>query len=74
MIIEARIKPNSSRNQITKINDTHFEIALNVPPIENKANSALIKLLAEYFNLAPSFITIKSGHKSKIKIININHP
>jgi uncharacterized protein YggU (UPF0235/DUF167 family) len=40
-------------------------------PNKGKANQAVIKILAEYFNTAQSNVVIKKGARSKIKHIYI---
>ncbi len=72
MKIIIKIHPNSSQEKIIQKQDNSFDIYTQAPPIDNKANEALIKILSKYFDVAPSMIEIKKGHKSKIKIIEVN--
>lgn len=46
-------------------------VYVTAPPDKNKANEALVRLLAKHFDLAPSCITIVKGHASRLKIIEI---
>ncbi len=71
MRITVRVKPGSKHSGIEKIDEQNFIISVKEPPIEGRANKAVIKALAEYFGKAPSQISIVSGHTSKIKIIEI---
>lgn len=41
------------------------------PPLEGKANKAVIKLLGEFFNVRKNNILLISGVKSKNKIFEI---
>lgn len=71
MKIYIKAKPKSKREYIKKIDDTHYTIAVKEPPIMGRANQAIIKAMAKYFD-KPSFqINIISGEKSKQKIISI---
>ena len=45
-----------------------LKIAVQAPPIEGRANSALIAFLAETFGLAKSKIEIVSGELSRSKV------
>jgi hypothetical protein len=42
------------------------------PPVEGKANAAVIKLIAGSLDVAPSRVSIVSGHKSKKKRIAVS--
>ncbi|MEW6003258.1 MAG: DUF167 domain-containing protein [Nitrospirota bacterium] len=64
------VKPKSKQERLEKI-DNGFVAYVKEQPIENRANSALIKLLSEYFGVPKSRITILSGMKSKNKIVEI---
>lgn len=50
-----------------------LELAVYVtaPPDKNKANEALIRLLAKHFDVAPSHVVIIRGHTSRHKVIEI---
>lgn len=72
MTIIVKIHPNSSINKIEKISENCYSIYTVAQPHENKANEALIKILANYLDVAPSLITILKGHKAKTKIIKID--
>jgi uncharacterized protein YggU (UPF0235/DUF167 family) len=66
--LHIKVKPNARYSQIEKGDDAWI-IALPVPPVDGKANAALLKLLAKELGLPKSAIQIKSGHTSRYKII-----
>jgi len=67
-ILTCRVHPNAPQNRIEKVQDDQLIVRLNSPPVEGKANKALIKLLAKTLHLAPSRITILQGETSRIKV------
>jgi len=71
MKIFVKVRPNSKKESMEKIDDTHFAVAVNEPPHEGRANEALIKILAGYFGVKAEGIKIIIGRKSKQKIIEI---
>ena len=71
MKIFVSAKPNATDNNIEKIDETHFVVAVTEPPIKGHANRAILKILAEYFNVSLYNIKIKSGYTSRNKIIEI---
>ncbi|MBS4015150.1 MAG: DUF167 domain-containing protein [Candidatus Latescibacteria bacterium] len=68
--ISVFIKPNSRLEKIEQSADTYI-VSVQEPPIENRANLALIRLIAEYFHVPKSNIRITSGFKSRRKVIEI---
>lgn len=48
-----------------------LKISVKAPAKEGKANEAVVKLLAEHFKVPKSNVIIKSGLKSKNKIVEI---
>lgn len=70
-IINIKVLPRASRNQLEKISDTHWRVKLTTAPIGNKANLALIKFLSKELNLKKSQIEIVKGEKSRDKLIKI---
>ena len=71
MKIKIKVKTNSSKEEIKKINESEFILSVKEPPTENKANQAVLKLLSEYFNVPKSNISILKGKTSRNKIIQI---
>ncbi len=45
-----------------------LKVAVNSPPIEGRANEALIAFLAEFFSLPKSSIELTSGKSSRSKV------
>jgi len=67
--VELRVKvtPRSSKNAIVGWEGDLLKVRLRAIPEKGNANEALIELLAEFFSVAPSKISISSGHTSRIK-------
>ncbi len=70
--ISIKVKPNSKKEGIIPNDDGSLTVRVNVPPVEGKANERVVELLAEHFDKPKSKITLVSGHKSKIKIFQID--
>jgi hypothetical protein len=67
-----RVTPRASRNEIVEIlSDGTVRIRLTAPPIEDKANQALIKFLSETLTVAPSRIEIVAGATGRDKLVSI---
>ena len=71
MKIFVRVKPIAKRNEIKVVDSNHFTISVKESPVNGKANRAVIKLLSEFYKITKSKILIKSGIKSREKIVEI---
>ena len=68
--IAIKVIPNSSKNSIT-VEEDYVKIKLTAPPVDNKANTAIIEFLAKRFKVPKTSVSIISGHTSKNKIISL---
>ena len=55
-----------------EVNDDQINIGIKSKPIKGEANKEIIKKIAKYFSMSTGMIQIKSGHKTKEKIIKIS--
>jgi hypothetical protein len=69
MKIFVKAKPDSNENKVEKIDDSNFVVSVKDPPVQGRANRAIIRLLSEYFH-TPN-IRIVSGHTSRQKIVDV---
>lgn len=71
MIYQLLVKPNSKKGPLVIQDDQHLTVYLREKPIDGKANQALLKILAKHFQVTQSQIKIKTGQRSKHKIVEI---
>jgi uncharacterized protein (TIGR00251 family) len=71
-IIQVNVKPNARRQSIMPTDEGIWVATVQAPPVDGKANAALIKLLAKEFGVAKSRIKIKSGQTSRLKLVEID--
>lgn len=69
--ISVKITPNAKKEAIIDEGNNCFKIKVTAPAIEGKANEAMLKKLAEYFDIPKSRIKIIRGEFAKNKIIEI---
>lgn len=63
--------PNAKRPRVEEDLTGMLHVYVSAPPLEGKANKAVIEALAEYFKVKKSAVTLLSGHKSKNKKFEI---
>ena len=64
-------KPKKKRAYVEQLSASQYVVSVKEPPINGRANEAIIKALAEYFSIPRSSITLISGHTAKIKIFEV---
>jgi uncharacterized protein (TIGR00251 family) len=71
-LIKVYLQPKSSKNEILGPYRDGIKVKVTAPPIEGKANEALIRFLAKEFRIPPSCIEILIGHHSREKTLRIS--
>lgn len=71
MKILVQVKTNAKIEKVEPTGDQAYKIWVKVPPVEGKANAAVVKLLAKHFGVVKTKVNILSGFKAKRKIIQI---
>ena len=72
MKIFVKAKPNSRKEEVKQIDEVTFEVSVKEPPVKGQANRAIVKALAEHFEVPVSQVIIRAGHTSKNKIVQID--
>lgn len=70
--LSVKVKPNAKQQKVETGDQGELIIRLQSPPVDGKANSELIKLLAKTYGVKKSQIRIKSGLTSKVKQVEID--
>ena len=72
VIFDVRVQPRASRDEIAGDHGGALKIRLRAPALENKANEALVELLAGLLKRPKSAVRILSGERSRTKRIEIH--
>jgi uncharacterized protein len=72
ILLRVYLQPKSSKNEIISPYRDGIKVKVIAPPVEGKANEALIRFLAREFRISPSCIEIIKGHHSREKILRIS--
>lgn len=71
MKISVKVKPNAKQEKIEKVGEKDFFVWVKEKPQKGKANQAVIRVLAEYFNVPKSEVILLKGQTSKEKVFEI---
>jgi uncharacterized protein len=66
-----RAKPGSKRQGISSIGEEEISVCIRAPPVDGKANSALIEYFSDVFNISKSDVVLEKGGTNKNKLISI---
>ena len=66
-----KVHPRARKNAITGHVGDALKLALTAPPVDGKANHAVIEFLADLFAIPRSSVTIASGETSRNKVVRI---
>jgi uncharacterized protein len=69
--LRVRIHPGARRNAVAGMHDGALKISLTAPPIEGRANEALIGFLAEALRLPKARVALVAGMTSRSKVLRI---
>jgi uncharacterized protein len=70
--LAVRVTPRASKNEIVDIlGDGTVKVHLTAPPVEGKANEALIKFLSKVLEISPSQLEIVAGATGRDKLISV---
>ncbi|MDE3091384.1 MAG: YggU family protein [Chloroflexota bacterium] len=69
--LSVKAVPRASKNQIVGREGDAIKIRLNAPPVDGKANDALIAFLADLLRVRRAQIEIVTGQTSRHKVVRI---
>ena len=71
MILDVHVQPGAKRSEFAGQHGGRIKIRLAAPAVDNKANEALIKFLAEHYRVPRRNVRIASGLRSRRKRVVI---
>jgi uncharacterized protein (TIGR00251 family) len=74
MKIYVKVKPKAKTERFAQTDETHFSVSVKEPPVEGRANEAVVKALAAHFGVSRSRIALISGGTAREKAFEITMP
>ncbi|MPZ89166.1 MAG: hypothetical protein GEU81_14080, partial [Nitriliruptorales bacterium] len=68
-LLSVRLVPRASRSQIAGVHDGAVRIRVAAPPVEGRANAALLDYLAGLLGLRPRDLDVAVGERSRTKTV-----
>ncbi|HEY70137.1 MAG TPA: YggU family protein [Anaerolineae bacterium] len=70
--LSVRVTPRARKTEVAGIRDDGtLKVRVTSPPVEGKANAALVKFLAEILGVRKRSVEIVAGHRGLDKLISI---
>ncbi len=73
MKIIIKAKPGAKQEKIERIDEKNYVVSVKEPPIGGQANTAIIKALAQHFDVSVSLVEIISGFTARVKVVEIHN-
>jgi uncharacterized protein (TIGR00251 family) len=70
-LLRVRLTPRAGRSQIDGWDGDLLRVRVAAPPVEGKANDALLRLLAGALGVAPSRLRLVRGRTSREKVVAV---
>lgn len=71
LTLSVKVKPNARSTSLLELEDGTWLASVKAPPVDGKANEALIAVVAEHFNCRKSAVSIKSGASGRLKLVRV---
>lgn len=72
--VRLRVKPGARKNAVLGVHGGALKVGVTAAPEKGKANRAVLGVLAEALDLAPSALEILSGRTSQEKSVRVPLP
>lgn len=72
MKIKVTANPAARENKVEEVGENEFIVSVTELPVQGRANSAIVELLAEHFGVSKSEVRLVSGFKTRQKTFEIN--
>lgn len=74
LVLVLHVQPGAKRTEVVGTHGDALKIRLAAPPVDGKANEALIGFLAEMFGVPPRNVSLLTGQTSRSKRVRVDAP
>ena len=69
VLLRIYVQPRASRNMICGTHGDSLKVAITAPPVDGKANKAVLQFFATLFSIPKREIVLRSGEHSRSKTL-----
>ncbi len=70
--VAVRVQPRASRDEVSGLSGGVLRVRLTAPAVENRANEALVRFLADALDLPRARVEIVTGDRGRNKVVRIH--
>lgn len=74
LLLHCQLQPRAANDEIVGIQGDRLKIRITAPPVDGKANQHLVALMAKWFGVAKSRVSIVRGGSGRQKTLTIDAP
>ncbi|WP_269533094.1 DUF167 family protein [Chitinimonas sp. BJYL2] len=71
-VLSLYLQPGAKKTEVAGLHDGALKLRLAAPPVEGRANKALIAWLADWFDVPRNAVVLENGELSRHKRVRIN--
>ena len=65
------VQPGAKKSEITGLHGAALKLKLAAPPVEGRANEALLKFIARLFEVPVRHVELRQGEQSRHKVVAV---
>ena len=70
--VSLKVVPGASKSELAGKHGDAIKIRLAAPPVDGKANAALVVFLADKLGVAKSAVRVVTGDTSRLKLVEVD--
>lgn len=71
VVLTLHVQPGAKKSEVTGLHGDALKLKLAAPPIEGRANEALLKFIARLFEVPLRQVELKQGEQSRHKVVAV---
>jgi len=73
LTLTLHVQPGAGRSETAGLHGEALKIRLSAPPVEGRANEALLKFIAGIFEVPLRQVALQQGGRSRHKVVRVMH-
>jgi uncharacterized protein (TIGR00251 family) len=70
--IRVQVTPRAARSEVTGWREGVLRVRVTAPPVDGRANEAVVRLLAAALGVPPSRVSVVSGATGRLKLVQVD--
>lgn len=74
VVLRIRVQPGARRSEVVGVVGDELKVKVAAPPVEGKANEALVRFLAEMLGVSRRSVAVLRGERGRSKVVEVRDP